>query len=338
MKKYLLLKGSTDMSSLKLIDCDEPAPGAGQVLIRMHATSLNYRDHAVVTGQYFGGILKRDTVPLSDGAGEVVAVGEGVARIKVGDRVAGNFFQGWVDGVPDRTALNALGSPADGVLAEYVLLDEKGVVRIPEHLSWEEAATLPCAGLTAWNALVVSGRVRPGHDVLMLGTGGVSIFALQFAKLHGARAIITSSDDKKLEKARKLGADVTINYKKAPEWHEEVLKLTGGRGVDHIVEVGGAGTLAKSFQAIGYRGQISLIGVLSGREGDTNPHALMLKNACLKGIFVGSRLMFEQMNEAMSINDVHPVVDKVFPFDKAAEAYAYQLAGKHVGKVVIKVG
>ncbi len=337
MKKYILLKGSTDMSSLKLIDCDEPAPGAGQVLIRMHATSLNYRDHAVVTGQYFGGILQRDTVPLSDGAGEVVAAGEGVSRIKVGDRVAGNFFQGWVDGVPDRTALNALGSPVDGMLTEYAVLDEAGVVTIPEHLSYEEAACLPCAAVTAWNALMVSGRVCPGDTVLMLGTGGVSIFALQFAKMSGARAIITSSDDKKLEKAKGLGADMTINYTTTPEWHEEVLQLTDGRGVDHVVEVGGAGTLSRSIQAVGYRGHISLIGVLSGREGDTNPHGLMLKNACMTGIFVGSRIMFEQMNEAISVNGMQPVVDKVFAFDEAADAFAYQLAGKHFGKVVIGV-
>lgn len=338
MKKYVLLKGSTDMSSLKLVECEKPAPSAGQVLIRMHATSLNYRDHAVVSGKYFGGVLQRDTVPLSDGAGEVVAVGEGVTRIKKGDRVAGNFFQGWVDGVPDRTTLNALGSPADGMLAEYVMLHEKGVVIIPPHLSWEEAACLPCAAVTAWNALMVSGSVRPGNTVLMLGTGGVSIFALQFAKMSGARTIITSSKDKKLERAKKLGADMTINYIKSPEWHEEVLALTDGKGVDHIIEVGGAGTLAKSFQAVGYRGQISLIGVLSGREGDTNPHALMLKNASMTGIFVGSRIMFEQMNEAISINGMRPVIDKVFSFDEVTEAYAYQLAGKHLGKVVIAVG
>lgn len=325
------------MSSLKLVDCEQPVAGDGQVLIRVHATSLNYRDHAVVTGQYFGGVLKRDTVPLSDGAGEVVAVGPGVERIKAGDRVAGSFFQGWVDGIPDRSALNALGSPADGMLAEYVVLDEQGVVRIPDHLSYEEAACLPCAAVTAWNALMVSGRLLPGNTVLLLGTGGVSIFGLQFAKMSGARAIITSRNDNKLQKASKLGADLTINYQTTPEWHEKVLEMTGGQGVDHVVEVGGAGTLSRSIQAVGYRGQISLIGVLSGREGDTNPHGLMLKNARMTGIFVGSRVMFEQMNDAIASNQMHPVVDKVFPFEKAADAYAYQLAGKHLGKVVIAV-
>ncbi len=337
MKKYQLLKGSTDMSSLKLVECDVPQPFEGQVLIKIHATSLNYRDHAVVTGNYFGGILQRDTVPLSDGSGEVTAVGPNVSRFKVGDRVAGCFFQGWIDGVPDRDSLMALGSPADGMLAEYVLLHEDGVVAVPEHLSYEEAACLPCAGLTAWNALNVSGSLDEGQTMLALGTGGVSIFALQFAKMIGARVIITSSDDAKLERAKKLGADETINYKTSPDWDQEVLNLTDGKGVDHIVEVGGAGTLARSFASVGFRGQISLIGVLSGREGDTNPHGLMLKNACLTGIFVGSRVMFEQMNQAISINQMHPVIDRVFSFEKAADAYNYQLGAAHLGKVVVKV-
>lgn len=337
MKKYVVAKGSTDMSSLGQVECETPQPGPGQVLIRVHAASLNYRDHAVVTGKYFGGVLQRDTIPLSDGAGEVAAIGDGVSRVSVGDRVAGCFFQGWVDGIPDRTRLAALGSPADGMLAEYVVLDEQGVVAIPAHLDFEEAATLPCAALTAWNALMFSGRIRPGQTVLALGTGGVSIFALQFAKMSGARVIITSSSDDKLQSAKELGADETINYATTPEWDKAVLNLTGGAGVDHIVEVGGAGTLARSFASIGFRGQISLIGVLSGGEGDTNPHALMLKNASLKGIFVGSRAMFEQMNDAISVNRLCPVVDRVFDFDDAVVAYDWQLAGKHFGKVVIRI-
>lgn len=337
MKKYVLLKGSTDLSSLKLIECERPEPGAGQVVVRVHATSLNYRDHAVVSGNYFGGILKRDTIPLSDGAGEVVALGDHVDRFNCGDRVIGTFFQGWVAGVPDPATLNALGSPADGMLAEYVVLHQDGLVRCPAHLSYEEAATLPCAGLTAWNALMVSGRVRPGDSVLALGTGGVSIFALQFARMAGARVIITSSCDAKLARARELGADAGINYVQTPDWEQEVLKLTGGKGVDHVIEVGGAGTLAKSFQAVGYRGQITLIGVLSGREGDTNPHALMQKNACLRGVFIGSREMFEDMNEALSVNALHPVIDRVFAFTEAVDAFDYQLNGKHFGKVVIRV-
>ncbi len=245
MKKYILLKGSTDMSSLKLIECEQPKPAAGQVLIKMHATSLNFRDHAVVSGKYFGGVLQRDTVPLSDGAGEVIEVGSDVSRFKAGDRVAGNFFQGWIDGVPNPATLNALGSPADGMLAEFVVLDQNGLVAVPEHLSYEEAAALPCAAVTAWNALMVSGRVRPGDTVLLLGTGGVSIFALQFAKMSGAKAIITSSDDAKLERARELGADHTINYETSPDWDQEVLKLTNGRGVDYVVEVDSIGDPSK---------------------------------------------------------------------------------------------
>ena len=338
MKKYILLKGSTDMESFKLVECETPEPAGTQVLVRVHAASINYRDHAVVTGNYFGGVLQRDTVPLSDGAGEVVAVGDQVTRFGTGDRVIGNFFQGWVDGIPNPAALNALGSPMDGMLSEYVLLDQDGLVRCPDYLSYEEASTLPCAGLTAWNALMVSGRIRPGDTVLALGTGGVSIFALQFARMSGARVVITSSSDDKLARARELGADATINYVKSPEWHEEVLAATGGRGVDHIIEVGGAGTLSRSFQSIAYQGQITLIGVLSGRDGDTNPHPLMLKNASLRGVFVGSRRMFEEMNAAIAINGLKPVVDKVFSFADAADAFAYELAGKHLGKVVIRIG
>jgi len=336
MKKYELPKGCTDLSELRLVDTDVPEPGEGQVLVRIHSTSLNYRDHAVVSGNYFGGVLKRNTVPLSDGAGEIAAVGSGVTRFKAGDRVAGTFFQGWVDGMPDLGRIAALGSPLDGVLSEYVVFDQDGVVPIPDHLTFDEAATLPCAGVTAWNALMFSGTVLPGQSVLALGTGGVSIFALQFAKLAGARVIITSSSDEKLARAKELGADELINYRKTPDWEQEVLKRTGG-GVNHVVEVGGTGTLAKSFQAVGFRGQIALIGVLAGREGDTNPHGLMLKNASLKGIFVGSRRMFENMNAAIAVNGMRPVVDRVFPFEDARAAYEYQWAAKHFGKVVIRV-
>jgi NADPH:quinone reductase-like Zn-dependent oxidoreductase len=337
MKKYHLRKGSTDMSSLELVECDEPEPGENQVLIRVHAASLNYRDQAIVTGNYFGGTLKRDTVPLSDGAGEVVAVGRNVTRFKTGDRVIGSFFQVWIDGIPDRSSFTALGSPADGMLTEYVVLDQDGVVRCPPHLDYDEAATLPCAGLTAWNALTVSGRLRPGDTVLVLGTGGVSIFGLQFARMSGARVIVTSSSDDKLARAAELGAAGIVNYSNTPDWDQEVLRLTDGRGADQVIEVGGPGTLAKSFQCVAYGGQITLIGVVAGLEGDTNPHPLMFKNASLRGIFVGSRVMFEQMNEAITVNRMHPVVDRIFPFAEAAEAYDYQRAGKHFGKVVIKV-
>lgn len=336
MKAYIIKEGSTSMDGLQQADLPKPEPGPGQVLVRVRATSLNYRDQAVVTGNYFGGSVQRDTIPLSDGAGEVVATGEGVDRFEAGDRVAGTFFQGWIDGPRPLSAL-ALGSPLDGVLAEYAVLEQDGLVKIPDHLDYAQAATLPCAGVTAWNALMVHGRIRPGDTVLALGTGGVSVFALQFAKINGARVIITSSSDEKLERAKALGADAGVNYAKHPEWSRQVLELTGGAGVDHVVEVGGAGTLAQSIQSVGWEGQISLIGVLSGHEGDTNPHGLMLKAARMQGIFVGSGAMFEQMNRAIATNEMVPVVDKVFPFEDAAGAFAYMAAGSHFGKIVIAV-
>ena len=338
MQKYLLAAGNTDLTGLQRVQCETPVPADGQVLVRVHAASLNFRDLAILSGQYPGGVLQRDTVPLSDGAGEIAAVGNGVTRVAVGDRVAACFFQGWVDGAADLADMPSLGFQADGMLSEYVVLDQHGVVKIPGHLTWEEAATLPCTGVTAWNALMLCGRIRPGSTVLALGTGGVSIFALQYAKMAGAKVIITSSSDDKLERARRLGADATINYRRTPDWDREVLRLTGGAGVDHIVEVGGAGTLAKSIRAIGFRGCIALIGVLAGPEGDTNPQALMQKNASLVGIFVGSRVMFEQMNRALSINRVRPVVDRVFPFEAAADAFAWQQQARHFGKVVIRIG
>ncbi|MEE8495769.1 MAG: NAD(P)-dependent alcohol dehydrogenase [Xanthomonadales bacterium] len=336
MKAFEIVKGSTSLDGLRMTEREQPEPVRGQVLIRVYAASVNYRDLAIVSGRYIGGSVQRDTIALSDGAGEVVAVGADVDRFKVGDRVAGTFFQGWVEGVPS-ASVAALGSPLDGMLAEYVALDQEGLVPVPVHLSFEQAATLPCAAVTAWNALMVNGRIKPGDSVLALGTGGVSIFALQFARMSGARVIITSSSDEKLERAMAMGADAGINYRNTPDWEQEVLSLTGGAGVDHVVEVGGAGTLAKSFQAVGYGGQVTLIGVLSGREGDTNPHPLMPKAARLQGVFVGSREMFENMNRAISINQMIPVVDKVFPFDDAPRAYKFQMAGRHFGKIVISI-
>jgi NADPH:quinone reductase-like Zn-dependent oxidoreductase len=225
----------------------------------------------------------------------------------------------------------------DGVLAEYVVLDAEGLVAVPHHLSWEQAAALPCAGVTAWNALMVQDRVRPGETVLLLGTGGVSIFALQFARMAGARVIITSSSDEKLERARALGADIGINYLRTPDWDAAVLEHTGGAGADHVIEVGGAGTLARSFKSVGFGGQVTLIGVLAGREGDTNPHGLMFKSARLQGAFVGNRLMFEDMNRAIAINGMQPVVDRVFPFDEARRAFELMAAGGHFGKIAITV-
>ncbi len=337
MKVYEVQKGATSLDGLRLAERRLPHPGSHQVLIRVRAASLNYRDQMVVTGNYFGGPVTRDLVPLSDGAGEVTAVGEAVTRFKTGDRVCGAFFQGWISG-PMTERHPALGSPLDGTLAEYIVLNEEGVVAMPNTLSFEEAATLPCAAVTAWNALTVSGKpVKPGETVLCLGTGGVSMAGLLFARMAGARVIVTSSSDEKIKRACALGASDGVNYKRYPDWQKEVTQLTGGRGADHILENGGAGSLNKSFEACAFGGKVALIGFLAGREGDINPAILMMKSGSMIGIGVGSRSMFEDMNRAIDVNKIKPVVDKVFPFEKAADAYRCQASGDFVGKVVITI-
>lgn len=338
MKAYEIVKGKTGFDALHPADRPVPKPGRGQVLVRVRAASLNFRDLAVLRGVYPGPPSSGNLIPLSDGAGEVAEIGEGVTRFKPGDRVAGTFFQVWVNG-PPHVGPVALGGPGtDGMLAEYVTLHEDGLVSVPQSLSLEEAASLPCAAVTAWNGLMVSGKpIAPGDSVLVLGTGGVSMFALQFARAAGARVIATSSSDEKLDRAAKHGASALINYKKTPDWENEVLRVTGRCGVDCVIEVGGAGTLAKSFQSVGYGGKVALIGVLSGREGDTAPHALMSKGASLHGIFVGNRAMFEDMLEAMVVNRIAPIIDTIFEFDRVADAYRYQMAGAHFGKVVVRV-
>ena len=335
MQVYEIQQGSQSLDGLRRVERPEPKPAAGQILVRMRAASLNYRDQLIVAGGYFGGPLTRNTVPLSDGAGEVVDLGPGVARFKVGDRVAGTFFQRWVDGRPPGQLL-ALGSPAEGVLAQYAVFDQNDAVTIPNSLSFEEGATLACAAVTAWHALVPVCGVKPGDSVLVLGTGGVSIFALQIARAAGARVIVTSSSDEKIARALALGADAGVNYGRTPDWEHEVLKVTGGRGVDHIIEVGGPGTLARSMRAVAYGGHLALIGVLAGFQGDTNPHPIMLKGASMHGIFVGHRTHFEQLNAAIDTNRIKPVIDRTFPFDAAADAYRYQKSGSF-GKVVILI-
>ncbi|MFC7048753.1 zinc-dependent alcohol dehydrogenase family protein [Emcibacter nanhaiensis] len=338
MKAYQIEAGSSSLDGLKQVELDKPEAGPGEVLVRVRATSLNYRDQAVVIGKYFIGPLQRDTIPLSDGAGEVEAVGDGVTRFKAGDRVAGTFFQGWVNGHPPASIPGiALGAPLDGMLAEYVVLSEEGLVGIPDNLSFEEAATLPCAGVTAWNALMEGRTLKPGDTVLCLGTGGVSMFALQFGRMAGARVIVTSSSDEKLERAKALGADGLINYRNTPNWAEEVMKLTGGQGVSQVVEVGGAGTLPLSYQAVGSGGEIALIGVLAAPDGDLSPHGLMFKAATLRGIFVGNRDMFDGMNKAIATNGIQPVIGATFDFDQAVEAFQHQMTASHFGKIVITV-
>lgn len=337
MKTWQLAAGACSLDDLRLVEAAKPAPGRGELLIRVHACSLNYRDQAIVKGQYFGGAVPRDQTPLSDGAGVVEAVGEGVASFKPGDHVAGTFFQGWLTGPPNPNPGFALGAPpATGMLSEYVVLPEYGVVRLAESLSFEEAATLPCAGVTAWNALMRGpSPAGPGRTVLILGTGGVSLHALAIAKAAGARVIATSSSDEKLERVRALGADATINYRTTPDWGAAAAALAGG-GVGHVIEVGGAGTLQQSMAAVGFSGEIALIGVLT-REGETGPHPLMLKGATLRGIFVGSAAMANALNRAIDATGIKPQIDRVFAFDEARQAYQYQASPDLFGKVVIRV-
>jgi NADPH:quinone reductase-like Zn-dependent oxidoreductase len=332
MKAFLLKQFGLD--GLRLEEVPEPRSGPGQVLIKLRAWSLNYRDLLVARGIY-APKLKLPFQLLSDGVGEVVEVGEGVTCVKPGERVAGIFMQTWLEGEPSsEKALSALGAAIPGVAAEYVVLDSEGVVRVPEHLTDEEAATLPCAAVTAWHALIAFGHLAAGETVLVLGTGGVSIFALQFARMLGARVIATSSSDEKLARVRELGASDVINYKETPEWGRKVRELTGRRGVDHVVEVGGAGTLGQSLEAVRIGGRIGLIGVLTG--GTVNPISILMKSVKLQGIFVGSREMFEAMNRAIAVSSLRPVIDRVFPFAELPDALRHMESGAHFGKIVLK--
>jgi NADPH:quinone reductase-like Zn-dependent oxidoreductase len=323
------------IDALQLADRPSPEPGPGEVKIKVRASSINYRDLGTVRDPV-SRKLPYPRIPNSDAAGEVVSVGSGVDRCKPGDRVASCFFQRWVDGPCSQTAMaSALGGAVDGVLCEEAVLQADGVVRIPDHLSMEAAATLPCAALTAWNALVESARVKAGDTVLLLGTGGVSIFALQFTKLLGARAIITSSSDAKLARAKSLGAWQTINYRTTPDWDRAVLELTNGEGVDAAVEVGGAGTLPKTIAATRVAGTISLIGVLSG--GQIDPATFMRRSIRMQGIYVGSQRMFLDMNRAIAMHGLEPVIDQTFAFEDAKAAFHEMASATHFGKLVIKL-
>jgi NADPH:quinone reductase-like Zn-dependent oxidoreductase len=331
MKAFLLKSFGID--GLSLEDVPHPQPGPGQVLVKMRAWSLNYRDLLIVRGIYAPN-LKLPFQILSDGVGEIAAVGAGVTRVRQGDRVAGIFMQAWQEGEPSQEkSASALGAAIPGVAAEYVVFDSEGVVTVPSHLSDEEAATLPCAAVTAWHALVTSGHLAAGETVLVQGTGGVSIFALQFARLSGARVIATSSSDKKLERVRELGASDVINYKTTPDWGRKARELTG-RGADHVVEVGGAGTLPQSLEAVRIGGRVSLIGVLTG--GTVNPIPIVMKTITAQGIYVGSRDMFEAMNSAIALAGLRPVVDRVFAFSELPQALRYMESGAHFGKIVLK--
>lgn len=331
--KYYAIESEFGFDNLKMLGGDEPNPGFGQVLVRMKAASVNYRDLLVIGGKYPAGSLP--LIPFSDGAGEVVQTGEGVSRWKRGDRVAGIFFQKWLSGPIDAAKVNsALGGAINGVLAEYVVFDEQGLVAVPEHFSYEEAATLPCAAVTAWNGLT-SGGLTCGQSVLTMGSGGVSTFALQFAKAAGARVIATSGSDPKLDRLLQMGASDGINYKTVPDWENRVIELTDGIGVDLVIEVGGAGTFAKSLRALRLGGHMSIIGVLTGASGDAGPTGAIRKAARMQGIYVGSREMLETVIRVMTFHGIKPVIDRVFPFGEVREALHYMKSGAHVGKVVI---
>ena len=322
------------IDGMELVEQPDPTPGPGQVVVRIRAASLNYRDLLTIQGK--GGVTKLPLVPCSDGAGEVTAIGERVTRIAVGDRVCPMFFQSWFDGGPSAGNRRlALGGSRPGVLQELMLLDAEGVSRIPDHLSFAEAATLPCAGLTAWRALFDEARIRPGDTVLVQGTGGVSIFALQFAKLAGASVVVTSSSDAKLERAKALGADHTINYRAVSEWGKAAADWAGG-GIDHIVEVGGKDTFQQSIEAAKVGGTILVIGVLSGFSQEISIPGIFSKNLHITGLSVGSRRMFESMAAAISRNRLRPVVDRRFDFDAVPEALRLMQSGGHFGKIVVE--
>ncbi len=335
MKQYTIEKFG-DFSGLQQNEIAIPQPRSGEVLVKIRAASLNYRDLMVAKGVY-SATPKPGLVPLSDGAGEIVAIGEDVTQWKIGDRVAGIFFQKWLDKRPDRAQMKSdLGGGIDGVLAEYRVFDENGLVELPKYLSFEEGATLPCAGVTAWHAIERCFFIK-GDTILLLGTGGVSIFALQLAKARGAHIFITSSSDEKLERARSLGADETINYKDVPNWDQRVFEMTDRVGVNHVIEVGGNKTWEKSLRCLRLGGTMSMIGGVSGFGGNVNPFPILSGSLNVHGIYVGSRAMFKSFNRVLERQQIHPVIDHVFGFDEASAAYEYLESGAHFGKVVIKI-
>jgi NADPH:quinone reductase-like Zn-dependent oxidoreductase len=337
MRAYQLPKGGAGIEALQQVERPDPKPAHRQVLVKVKACSLNFRDLGIVRGSYRMPV-RDNVIPLSDGAGEVVEVGPGVTRFKAGDRVAGNFFQRWPGGEPSADShLSALGGGIDGMLAEYVVLEEDGTVKVPSHLSFEEGATLPCAAVTVWHAMVEHARLKAGDSVLLQGTGGVSIFGLQFARIMGIRAIITSSSDEKLKRAKELGALFGINYKTTPDWEKAAVEFTGGVGVDHVVEVGGAATLTRSFHAIRVGGKVTMIGGLSGGATELNPGLIFGRRANVQGISVGSTQMFMAMNRAVEASALKPVIDKVFAFADTPAAYQHMASGAHFGKIVIKI-
>ena len=336
-QQWQLVRTGAAGYELRLLDAPVRRPGAHEVLVRVRAVSLNRRDLFVMKGQYPVG-SNGNIVPLSDGAGDVVAVGPEVHRVRAGDRVVAAFFQAWISGPMSRAAFaSALGGGVDGMLSQYVTLGEEGLAKLPAGLSYEEAATLPCAGVTAWNALVTRGRTGPGQYVLLEGTGGVSVIGLQLALALGAKPIITSSSDEKLGRARALGAFGTVNYRKDPEWGKAVMSLTGGEGVQQVLEVGGKDTLPHALASLGQGGHLALIGGLSAFSGDIPMMALLGKGASVSSIYVGSRADLEALLEFVAKHHVQPVVDRVFAYEEAPAAYALMESERFFGKIVIRM-
>ncbi|AKJ67766.1 NADPH:quinone oxidoreductase [Pandoraea thiooxydans] len=335
MKSYHASLGA-GIAGISVRERQRPAPGPGEVLIRIHACALNARELMILRG-YYTLPVKPDVVLLADGAGEIIDVGTGVVRHKVGDRVAGSVFPRWIDGRFSLDVAAQIGGSLDGMLAEFVVANEDAVVRIPDHLSFEQAATLPCAGVTAWNALTGLRPPSPGDTVLTLGSGSVSLFALAFAKMHGARVIATTSSDAKAERLRRLGADAVLNYRADPQWHAAVRELTGGRGVDHVIEVGGGGTLEKSLKSVAIEGQIAIVGWLANQTTTIDVRAIAGSVATMRRVAVGSRAQFEAMNRAISAHLTAPVIDRVFDFADTLSAFRYFEAGNTFGKVVVRL-
>jgi NADPH:quinone reductase-like Zn-dependent oxidoreductase len=326
------------LDQLKVVELPDPTPGPGEVLVRMRAVSLNYRDLLMVGGIYGRGPTRGGAViPFSDGCGVVEALGSGVTRFALGDRVASMFFQGWIAGPPTQEKLStALGFPIPGVGRELGVFSQEGLSKVPEFLTDQEVATLPCAALTAWRGLFEDARPQLGDSVVLQGTGGVSVFGLQFAHAAGLRTIITSSSDEKLARAKALGADELVNYRTTPEWSKAVRAATGGVGADVILEVGGGGTIEQSMRAIRIGGHIAIIGVVAGTGDPFNPASLIGNSAKLQGVSVGSREMFEAMCAAIDQHKIRPVVDKVFPWTQARAAFEAMAGGEHFGKIVLQ--
>jgi NADPH:quinone reductase-like Zn-dependent oxidoreductase len=334
MKKYIIKPGEKGIDALHVQEMASRQLRPDEVCVRVHAVSLNYRDLINVNRG-----VKQKLIPLSDGAGEVEAVGSEVTGLEAGDRVLGLFFPLWQSGNIDAAKFSTArgGTPTDGMLAQHVYGSENSFIKFPAHLSFEEASTLPCAGLTAWNALVVQGELKSGETIVIMGTGGVALFALQLAKSIGARVILLSSTDEKLEKGRQMGADELINYTENPKWDQLVLQKTSRVGADLILELGGGGTLARSLESVKINGRISLVGVLTGFDGQVNPLPILRKSLSVKGIYVGSCDMQKQFHAALEQNKIHPVIDRIFKFDQVKEAYEYLQSGRHFGKIVIQL-